>query len=219
MPEPPQTNFDRGLDRAQKIANILLPLVIALLGIWYSYTKDKNDERLRAQQAAQDLSQKQYANVTALMPLLLSKDPASVSMGMAIYIDETNAKQAPDSLKGALEFIQHTQPEHMAEAQAALQGAELQSTGKCKSIPSGLFIQVANDTEQLKNGRALQALLKSVTGLPPVQGVQRVDSVPQQPQLRYYFTDGNNAQAAHIVAILQEHGFKHVELQISQNPT
>jgi hypothetical protein len=213
MSDPTLSRFDQGLERAEKFANILLPLVIALAGGLYSYTKDKSDEQMRVQQAAQDLSQKQYANLTALLPLLLSKDPSSVSAALNVYIEETKVGQAPESLKGVILNIQQTQPEHSAEAQAAVQGVERQSTGKCRSINSGFFVQVANSVEQLKNGQALAAALRSAPGLPPLQGVQRVDAVPQQSQLRYFFDPGNDALAKRIIDSLQEHGFKSIQRQ------
>jgi hypothetical protein len=213
MSDPTPSRFDQGLERAEKFANILLPLVIAVAGGLYSYTKDQGDEKMRVQQAAQDLSQKQYANLTALLPLLLSKDPASVSAALNVYIEETKVGQAPESLKGVILNIQQTQPEHRAEAQAAVQGVERQSTGQCRSIPSGFFIQVANSVEQLKNGQALAASLKSTPGLPPIQGVQRVDAVLEQSQLRYYSNSANDKQAKLIIASLQMHGFQNVQLQ------
>ncbi|PWT73143.1 MAG: hypothetical protein C5B46_05915 [Proteobacteria bacterium] len=213
MPENSKSTFDRFLERAEKIANILLPVILALVGGLYTYTKDKSDEKTQAQQAARDLAQKQYANLTALLPMLVSKDPPTVSAALEVYIEETKVKQAPESLKGVILSIQQNQPEHRAEAQAAVQAAELQSTGKCKSIPSGLFIQVANDKDQLKNGRVLQELLTSAEGIPPVQGVQRVDAVPQQTQLRYYFNDSNHSEALRIIHYLEALRYKDIQTQ------
>jgi hypothetical protein len=204
--------FDRVLDRTEKIAGILLPVTIAIIGGIYTYQKDKNDEKLRIQQSAQDLSQKQYANLTSLLPMLLSKDAASVSAALNVYTEETKVGQAPLSLKGVIENIGNTQPEHRAEAQIAEQGASLQSTGTCKSIASGLFIQVANSLEQLNDGKALAGKLKSETGLPPVQGVQRVDQSPQQTSLRYYSDPNNDEQAKKIIATLKQYGFDNIQL-------
>ncbi len=213
MQENSKSTFDRFLERAEKIANILLPVILALVGGLYTYTKDKSDEKTQAQQTTRDLAQKQYANLTALLPMLVSKDQTTVSAALEVYIEETKVKQAPESLKGVILNIQQNQPEHRAEAQAAVQATELQSTGKCKSIPSGLFIQVANDKDQLKNGHVLQGLLKSAEGIPPVQGVQRVDAVPQQTQLRYYFNDSNNAQALRITHYLEALGYSDIQPQ------
>jgi hypothetical protein len=215
MPDNSKSTFDQFLERAEKIANILLPVILALVGGLYTYTKDRNDQEMQKQQAARDLSQKQYANLTALLPMLVSKDPPTVTAALQVYIEETREKQAPESLKGVLLSIQQTQPEHRAEAQAAVQAAELQSTGKCKSIPGGLFIQVANDQQQLKNGKVLQELLKSAEaeGVPPVQGVQRVDAVPQQTQLRYYFNENNDSQAQRIIHYVEALGYKDIQTQ------
>ena len=214
MPEISRSGFDRFLGRTEKVANILLPLIVAVVAGLYTYHKDKSDEKAQEQQARRDLAQKQYANLTALLPMLVSKDPATVSAALEVYIAETKEKQAPESLRAVILRIQQTQPEHMAEAQAAVQAAELQSTGKCKSIPSGLFIQVANDREQLKNGRVLQDLLeKSAEGIPPIPGVQRVDAVPQQTQLRYYFNESNTAQAMRIIHYLEALGYNDIQTQ------
>jgi hypothetical protein len=218
MPDLPQTKFDQVLERASKTAGVLLPLIIAAVGGFYTYQKDQNDKKTQEMQAAQDLSQKQYSNLTALLPMLLSKDPAAVSAALNVYTEETQVGQAPLSLKGVIENIGSTQPVHRAEAQAAAQGAALQSTGKCKSVLGGLFIQVANNPDQLKNGRALATLLKSASGLPAVQDVQRVDEMPQQTQLRYYFDSGNNMQADSILQSLQQHGFQNVQrVDLSQS--
>ena len=213
MPDNSKSTFDQFLERAEKIANILLPVVLALVGGLYTYTKDKNDGEMQKQQAARDLSQKQFANLTALLPMLVSKDPPTVSAALQVYVEETREKQAPESLKGVILSIQQTQPEHRAEAQAAVQAGELQSTGKCKSIPGGLFIQVANDQEQLKNGKVLMELLKSAEGIPPVQGVQRVDAVPQQTQLRYYFNEDNDSEALRIIHYLEALGYNDIQTQ------
>jgi hypothetical protein len=213
MPDNSNSTFDRFLERTEKVANILLPVILALVGGLYTYTKDHNDQESQKQQAARDLAQKQYANLTALLPMLVSKDPPTVTAALQVYIEETREKQAPESLKSVIMSIQQTQPEHRAEAQAAVQAAELQSTGKCKSIPGGLFIQVANDQEQLKNGRVLQDLLKSAEGIPAVPGVQRVDAVPLQTQLRYYFNENNDSQAQRIIHYLEALGYKDIQTQ------
>ncbi len=213
MPDNSKSTFDRFLERTEKFANILLPVILALVGGLYTYTKHHDDRELQRQQAARDLSQKQYANLTALLPMLVSKDPPTVSAALQVYIEETRKKQTPESLKGVILNIQQTQPEHRAEAQAAVQAAELQSTGKCKSIPGGLFLQVANDQEQLKNGKVLQDLLKSAEGVPPIQGVQRVDAAPQQTQLRYYFNEDNDSEALRIIHYLEALGYKDIQTQ------
>ena len=213
MSENSKSTFDRFLGRTEKIANILLPVIVAVVAGVYAYHKDKSDEKTQAQQAVRDVEQKRYANLTALLPMLVSKDPSTVSAALDVYVAETKVKQAPESLKAVILDIQQNQPEHRAEAQAAVQAAELQNTGKCLSAPSGLFIQVASDKEQLKNARVLQELLKSAEGIPPIQGVQRVNAVPLQTQLRYYFNDRNNSQAMRIIHYLEASGYKDVQPQ------
>jgi len=210
--------IDHLLERVEKIASICLPLTIALVGGLYTYQKDKSDEKLRVQQTAQDLSQKQYANLTSLLPMLLSKDAASVSAALNVYTEEAKIGQAPIALKGVIEKIGTTQPEHRAEAQIADQSATLQTTGKCKAITSGIFIQVANDKDQLKYGQVLASKLKDLNQLPPIQGVQRVDQLPSQTNLRYYFDPNNNAEADKIIASLKQFGFTAVQrVDLTQN--
>jgi hypothetical protein len=211
MPDPSLTPFERRLDYASKIAGVLTPILIALVGGIYTYQKDQNDAKTQDLQVARDLAQKQYSNLTALLPMLLSKDPATVSAALNVYTEETKNGQAPLSLKGVIEKIGETQPALRAEAQAASQAANLQSTGQCKAITSGLYVQVANDPTQLKNGQALAALLKQAGGLPGLAGVQRVDAVPDQPQLRYYFAPTNDPDAQRIIAALQSFGFGSIQ--------
>ncbi len=212
MPESSTSSFDRRLDRIEKIANILLPLVVAIVASFYTLRKDHSDEQAQKDLAARDLSQKQYANFTALLPMLLSKDSGTVSTALRVYTVESDLGLEPKELQSLIEDI-GKQPEHRAEAQVAIQAADRQSTGKCRSISPGLFLQVANNADQLHNGQALAAQLKTAPGLPPVQGVQRVDAVPPQPQLRYYFSDENNAQADALISALQTHGFRDIQRQ------
>ena len=75
MPDP-ASRFDLFLERLGRISSILVPIVIALVGWFYTYTKDRNDKAIREQQALFDQRQKQYANFTALLPLLTNKDKA-----------------------------------------------------------------------------------------------------------------------------------------------
>jgi hypothetical protein len=176
------------VDRASKIAGILLPIVVGELGAIYTIQKDKNDESAR-------VSQMQYANVSALLPLILSNDDKQVSTALDIYSQEAAMGLAPPLLRPLLPQIAAAKPQLRAQAQAAEQAASVQAGAGCKEFPSGLFLQVANNLEQLKDGQAMAGLLKSEEGLPPVQGVQRVDAAPQKTQLRYYFSNANDPQA------------------------
>jgi hypothetical protein len=58
--------FDSSLDRVSKIAGILLPIVVGVVGAIYTIQKDKSDESARVSQA-------QYANFSALLPLILPR--------------------------------------------------------------------------------------------------------------------------------------------------
>ena len=200
-----QEKFDLALDRVSKIAGILLPLVIAVVGGIYTYQKDKSDKYERDRSAEQQLS--------PLLPLLLSDDERQVTAALAIYNDEAARGLAPLSLIPIIQQLANTKPQSRAQAQLVEQAASLQAGTDCKEFPNGLFLQVANDTEQLKNGQALAALLKSQAGLPPIPGVQRVDAVPQQTQLRYYFSSTNDAQAEKVIAGLHQLGFAGVAKQ------
>ncbi len=198
-----EKNFDLKLDRMSKIAGILLPVVVGCIGAWYTVWKDRNDEAAQKAQA-------QYANFSALLPLMLSNDDRQVSTALDIYKQEAIQKEAPLSLAPLVQQIGSTKPQFLAQAQAAEQAASVQAGKGCKQFPDGLFLQVANDKTQLKNGQALAARLASVPGLPPIPGAQRVDAEPEQTQLRYYFSDANNVEAGKIIAALQQIGFSTV---------
>ena len=74
MPDPSVSRLDDRLDRLSKIAGILLPLVLGLVGALYTYTKDRSDARNLQREERRDLAQVQYGNLTALIPLLTSQD-------------------------------------------------------------------------------------------------------------------------------------------------
>jgi hypothetical protein len=205
MPDLPVSKFDLSLDRASKIAGILLPVIVAVVGGIYTAAQEKRDEYQRNW----DNTQKQYANMTALVPLLLSHDPSAVATGLDIYASEASVGQAPLDLRPTIQRIQAEQPGQANAAQVALDAAKNQMASACHWDPDGLYIQVANNLEQLKNGRKLSTLLKD-SGV-AVQGVQRVDSSPKSGQLRYFFTEANKAEAAKIKAELAKQGFQKVD--------
>lgn len=209
----PERNFDLTLDRVSKFAGILLPVIVGLVGAIYTIQKDKSDENAEAQETKRQIAQAQYANFAALLPLLVSNDDKQISIAFDIFNQEAADKQAPQSLRPLIQQIGETKPQLRAQAQAAEQAASVQAGTGCKSFPSGLFLQVANDKAQLQDGQALAARLKSEVGLPPVQGVQRVDAVPQQTQLRYYFSTANDSDATKLVAVLNRLGFTNVVKQ------
>lgn len=202
-----QNTLDLTLDRVSKVAGILLPIVVAVVGAIYTVHKDKSDDSARVQSTKQQVAQAQYANFAALLPLMVSNDDKQVSTALDIYNQEAANGQAPQSLAPLIQQIGATKPQLRAQAQAAEQAASVQAGTGCKEFTGGLFLQVANDPSQLKDGQALAALLKSEAGLPPVQGVQRVDAVPQQTQLRYYFSSVNDPQAEKVIDALHRLGF------------
>ena len=208
-----QGKLDLYLDRVSKCAGILLPIIVGIIGAWYTVRKDASDNAARDQAAAQQIAQAQYSNFAALLPLMLSNDDRQVSTALDLYKQEAAIGQAPQSLGSLIQQIGATRPQFRAQAQAAEQAASVQAGTGCKAFASGLFLQVANDPAQLKNGQALAAKLKSEAGIPSVQGVQRVDAVPQQTQLRYYFSDTNDAEAEKVIAALRQAGFTSVAKQ------
>jgi hypothetical protein len=144
------------------------------------------------------------------VPLLTSHDPLAVHTGLDIYTSEANAGQAPLDLLPTIQRIQTEQPGQATAAQGALDAAKNQMASSCRWDPDGIYIQVENKVEQLKNGKQLSALLRD-SGVLAVQGVQRVDSSPKVTQLRYFFTDANKAEAVRIKSELAKHGFQKID--------
>ena len=123
MPDNAQSNLDNQLDRLSKIAGILLPLVIALVGALYTYEKDKNDARTLQREVRRDLQQVQYGNLTALIPLLTSQDPSSQTLGMEIFTSEAKKRQAPVDLVPSIRRLGAQHPENQSLAAAAVEAA------------------------------------------------------------------------------------------------
>ena len=117
---------DSKLDRLSQIAGILLPLVVALVGGLYTYEKDKNDARTQLREERRDLQQVQYGNLTALIPLLTSQDPASRTLGMEIFTSEAKKRQAPVDLVPAIKRLGAEHPENASQAIAAVAAANAQ---------------------------------------------------------------------------------------------
>jgi hypothetical protein len=126
MPDPSLSGLDDQLDRLSKIAGILLPLVLALVGGLYTYTKDKNDARNLQREERRDLQQVQYANLTALIPLLTSQDQSSRLLAIEIFTSEAKKHQAPLDLVPSIERLGNEHPEHLKEAMAAVTAAQEQ---------------------------------------------------------------------------------------------
>ena len=125
MPDdPPQSTLDSRLDQLSKVAGILLPLVVAVVGGIYTYQKDQNDARTLNQQEQRDLKQVQYSNLTALVPLLTSQDPSNRLLGMEIFTSEANKDEAPLDLVASIQRLGQEHPETLQAAQAALAAAD-----------------------------------------------------------------------------------------------
>ncbi|MGD0772405.1 MAG: hypothetical protein ABSC05_06230 [Candidatus Solibacter sp.] len=130
MPDNAQSNLDNRLDQLSKIAGILLPLVVALVGGLYTYEKDKNDARTLQREVRRDLQQVQYGNLTALIPLLTSQDPSSRTLGMEIFTSEAKKREAPLDLVPAIKRLGTEHPESQNQAMAAVAAADEQVTAQ-----------------------------------------------------------------------------------------
>ena len=136
MPEPTQSGLDDQLDRLSKIAGILLPVVLALVGGLYTYTKDKNDARNLQREERRDLQQVQYANLTALVPLLTSQDQSNRLLAIEIFTSEAKKHQAPIDLLPSIERLGNEHPEHLKEAMAAVAAAHDQMNEEKSGNPT-----------------------------------------------------------------------------------
>ena len=126
MHDPSVSGLDNQLDRLSKLAGILLPLVLALVGGLYTYTKDKNDARNLQREERRDLQQVQYANLTALIPLLTSQDQTNRLLAIEIFTSEAKKHQAPLDLVPSIERLGNEHPEHLRQAMAAVAAAQEQ---------------------------------------------------------------------------------------------
>jgi len=125
MPDLPEAKPDR-LDQLSKIAGILLPLVVALVGGLYTYEKDQSDARNLRREERRDLQQVQYGNLTALIPLLTSQDLSTRALGMEIFTSEAKKREAPLDLVPAIRRLGIEHPEIQSQATAALAAADAQ---------------------------------------------------------------------------------------------
>src|ERR1022692_4929362 len=123
MPDLPQSNLDNRLDRLSKIAGLLLPLVVALVAGLYTYEKDKSEARTLKREDRRDLQQVQYGNLTALIPLLTSQDPATRALGMEIFTSEAKKREAPLDLVPSIRRLGAQHPENQGLAAAAVEAA------------------------------------------------------------------------------------------------
>lgn len=135
MADPAQSSLDHRLDQLSKIAGILLPLVVAVVGGFYTYQKDTSDARNLRRQEKRDRQQARYANLTALVPLLTSPDPSSRLLAMEIFASEARKHEAPLDLLPAIQRLGNEHPEHLKEAMAAVTAAEEQSQAEKSPSP------------------------------------------------------------------------------------
>jgi hypothetical protein len=217
MADPSTSRLDVGLERLSKVAGILLPITIAVVGGIYTRDKDRNDEALRtaqqqrdATQKAFDNTQKQYANLTSLIPLFTSGKEEQVKIGLEIYLSEARVLQAPTDLQSTIERLSNQFPEQARLVQLAAEAGKRQQTAECKTGVDGIYLQVANSSTQLALGKALASQLTSDGISPSVQGVQRIDQGPRATELRYYRSQANDLQATDIISKLQAAGLGHV---------
>ena len=126
MPDLPQSKLDSQLDRLSKIGGILLPLVVALVGGLYTYEKDKQDARTQQREEKRTQQQLRYGNLTALIPLLTSPDPASRALGMEIFTSEARKREAPLDLVSSIKRLGAEHPEIQGQATAAVTAANAQ---------------------------------------------------------------------------------------------
>jgi hypothetical protein len=126
MSDASVSRFDDRLDRLSKIAGILLPLVLGLVGGLYTYTKDKSDARNLRREEKRDLEQVQYGNLTALIPLLTSQDPSSRLLAIEIFTSEAKKQEAPLDLVPSIVRLGNEHPEHLKEVTAAVAAADEQ---------------------------------------------------------------------------------------------
>jgi hypothetical protein len=220
MAEPTSSHTDIVLERLSKIAGIFVPIVIAAVGAAYTIQKDHSDTATREaqetrdeQQRIFDNAQKRYANLAALLPLLTSEKADTVKMAVEVYTAETKDQQAPTELQVTILQLPNRFPELAGLVQHAADAGREQQKDQCTANPDGLYIQVANSTEQLERGRGLASSLNGVSLPLPVQGVQRIDQGPVVNQLRYYFSPENNDRATKLLAALAPFNVGQVQKQ------
>jgi hypothetical protein len=217
MADSSSSRLDVGLERLSKVAGILLPITIAVVGGIYTSNKDKNDEAVRAAQEQRDATQKafdntqkQYANLMALIPLFTSGKEEQARVGLEIYLSEARLLQAPTDLQSTIQGLSNQFPEQARLVQLATEAGKRQQDAECKVSADGIYLQVANSSTQVALGKLLASQLKSNGVSPSVQGVQRIDQGPNATELRYYRSEANDLQATGIISKLQAVGIANV---------
>ncbi|MBV9760409.1 MAG: hypothetical protein JO340_07595 [Acidobacteriaceae bacterium] len=207
--------LDLKLDRLSKLSGIFVPIVIGLVGGYYACQKDCSDREFRIAEQKRnedqrefDNTQKQYANLSALLPLLTSGKQDLVEAAVDVYTSEAKTRQAPTDLQDTIEKLKARFPELANPIDRATEAGQRQI---CKLNPDGLYIQVANDSNQLALGKDLDQRLTKSGISPAVQGVQRIDAGPRTTELRYYFSQRTNAQADQIIRKLNSVGIQDIQ--------
>jgi hypothetical protein len=136
MSDASQSGLDYRLDQLSKIAGILLPLVVALVGGLYTYEKDQSDARTLQRQDKRDLKQVQYANLTALIPLLTSQDPSNRLLAFEIFASEAKKHEAPLDLVPSIQRIGSQDPAYQQAAAAAVAATGEQTQSETSESPS-----------------------------------------------------------------------------------
>ena len=132
MLDSSRSSLDYKLEQLSKVAGILLPVVVAVVGGLYTYVKDQNDARTLQREEQRDLKQVQYGNLAALIPLLTSQDASSRLLGMEIFTSEAKKREAPLDLVASIKRLGSENPENQRQATAALAAAQEQSTANKK---------------------------------------------------------------------------------------
>lgn len=221
---PEKGDPDQRLERASKIANIFTPVLLALVAGLYTLQKDCSENRNRDAQVVRetearniqaqrdedqrnwDRKQKQYSNFSVLMPLLTSEKSSEVDAGLKIYTAEAADGVAPTSLQLLIDDLKARHPDLKQAAEQAFNAGQSQIQREaCKQLPDGLYIHVANSSDQLQRGRKLANLLMAA-GV-PVQGVQRIDAGPSNTTLKWYRGSTTDPVAEKIDSALVNLGF------------
>jgi len=223
-PKSQPSDLDVKLERASKVANIITPMLLALVAGLYTVQKDCSENRTRDAQIVReqealntqqqrdqeqrnwDRKQKQYSNFSALMPLLTSGKTSNVDAGLKIYTAEASDGVAPTSLQLLIDDLKAKHPELRQAADQAYNAGQTQIQREaCSQLPDGLYIHVANSVEQLQRGRKLANFLMAAGIV--VQGVQRIDAGPSNTTLKWYRSSATDPDAERITAALVYLGF------------
>ena len=83
----------------------------------------------------------QYANLTALIPLLTSQDQSNRLLAIEIFTSEAKKHEAPLDLVPAIQRLGTQDPQHLQQAMAAVAAAEEQSKAEQRHNKSGSHVR------------------------------------------------------------------------------